>query len=60
MRMCVETAIRHHVDGARLYVGLALPFGTTSAPTAMQWNAKNAISGVKVRPLGLEERGVTG
>lgn len=62
MRLCVETDTRHHVDSARLYAGRALPFGTTSAPSAfaMQWNTKNAISGVKVRPLGLEERGETG
>ena len=60
MRLCVETDIRHHVDGARLYAGLAQSFGTTSAISAMPWNTKNALSGVKVRPLGLEERGETG
>jgi hypothetical protein len=51
MRICVETAVRHHVADARPYAGAFMPFGTTSA---IQWLAAADANGVKkVRPLGL-------
>jgi len=52
MRICVETAVRHHVADARPYAGASMPsFGTTSA---IQWLAAADANGVKkVRPLGL-------
>jgi hypothetical protein len=58
MRICVETAIRRHVNEARPYAGSAMPFGTSF--DAKQWSLVTAgANGAKVRPLGLDG-GATG